>query len=80
MAELEVRSAPPRASQHPQPPKPSLTPSGWLKLYARGHTSKPDIVELRARNPDLELDEVRSVCARYGLGGLEELITESRSV
>jgi len=26
------------------------------------------------------LDEVRSVCARYGLGGLEELIAESRSV
>jgi len=26
------------------------------------------------------LDEVRTVCARYGLGGLEELITESRSV
>jgi hypothetical protein len=38
------------------------------------------IIELLVRNPDLELDEVRSVCARYGLGGLEELIAESRSV
>ena len=79
MAELEVRSAS-RASQHPQTPKPSLTPSGWLKLYAGGHKSKADIIELLVRNPDLELDEVRSVCARYRLGGLEELIVESRSV
>jgi hypothetical protein len=51
-----------------------------LKLYAGGHKSKADIIELLVRNPDLELDEVRSVCARYGLGGLEELIAESRSV
>jgi hypothetical protein len=51
-----------------------------LKLFAGGHRSQADIIELLVRNPDLELDEVRSVCARYGLGGLEELITESRSV
>ena len=41
-----------------------------LKLYVGGHKSKADIVELLARNPDLELDEARRVCARYGLGGL----------
>jgi hypothetical protein len=51
-----------------------------LKLYAGGHKSKADIIELLVRNPDLELDDVRRVCARYGLGGLEELIAESRSV
>ena len=51
-----------------------------LKLYAGGHKSNADIIELLVRNPDLKLDEVRSVCARYGLGGLEQLITESRSV
>ena len=51
-----------------------------LKPYAGGHKSKADIIELLVRNPDLELDEARSVCARYGLGGLEELIAESRSV
>jgi hypothetical protein len=51
-----------------------------LKLYAGGHKSKADIMELLVRKPDLELDEVRSVCARYGLGSLEELIVESRSV
>lgn len=42
--------------------------------------SKADIIELLVRNPDLELDEVRRVCTRYGLGGLEELIAESRSL
>ena len=51
-----------------------------LKPYAGGHKSKADIIELLVRNPDLELEEVRGVCARYGLGGLEELIAESRSV
>jgi hypothetical protein len=51
-----------------------------LKLYAGGHKSKADIIELLVRNPDLELGGVRSVCARYGLGGLEELIAESRTV
>jgi hypothetical protein len=51
-----------------------------LKLYAGGYKSKADIIELLVRNPDLELDGVRSVCARYGLGGLEELIAESQSV
>lgn len=51
-----------------------------LKLYAGGHKSKADIIELLVRNPDLNVDEVRTVCARYGIGGLEELITESRSV
>jgi len=51
-----------------------------LKLYAGGYKSKADIVELLAHNPDLNLDEVRAVCARYRLGGLEELIAESGSV
>jgi hypothetical protein len=51
-----------------------------LKLYAGGYKSKADIIELLVRNPDLDLDEVRAVCARYLLGGLEELIAESRSV
>lgn len=51
-----------------------------LKLYAGGYKSKADIIELLARNPDMNLDEVRTVCAQYRLGGLEELIAESRSV
>lgn len=51
-----------------------------LKLYAGGRKSQADIVELLVRNPEVDLDEVRAVCARYGLGGLEELIAEARSV
>ena len=48
-----------------------------LKLYAGGYKSKADIVELLARNPDIDLAEVRAVCARYRLPGLEELIAAS---
>jgi len=50
-----------------------------LKLYAGGFKSKADIVELLARNPDFDLDEVRRTCARYRLAGLDELIEESGS-
>ena len=48
-----------------------------LKLYAGGHKSKADIVELLVRNPDIDLDEVRALCRRYRLRGLEELIAEA---
>lgn len=48
-----------------------------LKLYAGGYKSKADIVELLARNPDLDLNEVRTVCDQYRLKGLDELLTES---
>lgn len=48
-----------------------------LKLYAGGHKSKADIIELLARNPECDLDEVRRTCARYRLTGLDELIAES---
>jgi hypothetical protein len=48
-----------------------------LKLYAGGYKSKADIIELLARNPDLDLNEVRAVCKRYRLRGLEKLIAEA---
>ncbi|MEI6809257.1 MAG: hypothetical protein WCN95_11105 [bacterium] len=48
-----------------------------LKLYAGGYKSKSDIVELLARNPDLDLSEVRDVCKRYRLSGLDELIADA---
>lgn len=51
-----------------------------LKLYAGGHKSKADIVELLVRNPALDLAEVRAICARYRLVGLDELVAESRNV
>ena len=49
-----------------------------LKLYAGGHKSKADIVELIARNPELDLQEVRELCALYRLKGIEELIREAK--
>lgn len=48
-----------------------------LKLYAGGYKSKADIVELIARNPELDLDEVRHLCSRYRLSGIDELIQEA---
>ncbi|MBC7367108.1 MAG: hypothetical protein H7343_09900 [Undibacterium sp.] len=51
-----------------------------LKLYAGGHKSEADIIELLVRNPDLDLDDVRAVCTRGLVGGLDELIAEARSV
>ena len=48
-----------------------------LKLYAGGYKSKADIVELLARNPDLDLSAVRAACERYRLTGLEELIADA---
>ncbi len=49
-----------------------------LKLYAGGYKSKADIVELLARNPDADLYEIRAVCKRYRLRGLETLISEAK--
>ncbi|MFZ4778873.1 MAG: hypothetical protein ACOYM3_26195 [Terrimicrobiaceae bacterium] len=48
-----------------------------LKLYAGGHKSKADIVELIARNPELDLGEVGELCERYRLEGIEELLREA---
>ncbi len=47
-----------------------------LKLYAGGHKSKADILELLRRNPQLDLSELGAVCARYRLSGLDAIIAE----
>ena len=47
-----------------------------LKLYAGGYKSKADIVELLKRNPGIDLNEIRVVCKRYRLPGIDELIRE----
>lgn len=47
-----------------------------LKLYAGGLKSKADVLELLKRNPDADLDEIRDVCKRYRLGGLDEILGE----
>lgn len=49
-----------------------------LKLYAGGYKSKADIIELLLRNPELDLDEIRSVCRQYRLAGLDELVAEAK--
>jgi hypothetical protein len=48
-----------------------------LKLYAGGHKSKADIVELLLRNPGVDVPEIRALCDRYRLPGLEELLREA---
>lgn len=47
-----------------------------LKLYAGGFKSKADIVEVLARNPQADVDEIRTLCRRYRLKGLEPLLQE----
>jgi len=48
-----------------------------LKLYAGGHKSNADIVELLVRNSDLDLEVVRAACKQYRLKGLEKLIADA---
>jgi len=50
-----------------------------LKLYAGGYKSKADIIELIQRNEDLELEAIRSLCQKYRLEGLEDLIREAET-
>jgi len=47
-----------------------------LKLYAGGYKSKADIFELLARNPDLDVEEVRALCTKYRLTGLEDILAD----
>jgi len=46
-------------------------------LYAGGHKSKADIIELILRNPELDLEALKTLCAGYGLAGIDELIKEA---
>ena len=48
-----------------------------LKLYAGGYKSKADIVELLIRNPEIDFEEIREVCRRYRLKGIDELIADA---
>ena len=47
-----------------------------LKLYAGGHKSKADILQLIEKNPQMDLDALRALCAKYRLRGIDELIAE----
>jgi hypothetical protein len=48
-----------------------------LKLYAGGMKSRADIVELLSRNPDGDMAEIRELCDRWRLRGLDGLIAEA---
>ncbi len=39
-----------------------------FKLYAGGPSSRTDVLELLSRNPDVALDELRDLAARFRLG------------
>jgi hypothetical protein len=47
-----------------------------LKLYAGGLKSNADILELLTRNPEADIEEIRSVCRRYRLRGLATILRE----
>lgn len=47
-----------------------------LKLYAGGSQSKSDIVELLRRNPEADLEAIRTTCRRYRLRGLNAALQE----
>ena len=47
-----------------------------LKLYAGGLKSKVDVLELLKRNPETDLDEIRNVCRRYRISGLDAILQE----
>ena len=55
---------------------PALPQLVALKLYAGGLKSKADILELLTRNPEADLDEIRKVCKRYRVGGLDAILRE----
>lgn len=50
-----------------------------LKLYAGSRRDQADVVELLARNPDADIDQIRSVCRRFGFADVfEQLLEESK--
>ena len=56
------------------PPLPHLIA---LKLYAGGIKSAADIISLLIRNPDADLEAIRTLCKKYRLRGLDALVAEA---
>ena len=50
-----------------------------LKLYAGGLKSKADVLELLTHNPEADIDEIRTVCKRYRVSGLNAVLQEMKS-
>jgi hypothetical protein len=52
-----------------------------LKLYAGGRSDLADIVQLLARNPQVDFEEIRSVAGPYDENQrLEQLLAEARQL
>ncbi len=50
-----------------------------LKLHAGNRRDQADVVEVLARNPDADSDDIREVCRRFGYEEVfEELLAEAR--
>jgi hypothetical protein len=45
-----------------------------LKLYTGALGDQNDVIELLARNPDANVEEVRATCKKYGLDVIDELL------
>jgi hypothetical protein len=50
-----------------------------LKMYAGNLRDHADVVTLLEKNPDADLEEIRSLCTRCGLEGIDGLIARSKS-
>lgn len=50
-----------------------------LKLYSGGSKSRNDVAELLERNADADVDEIVTVCERYGLSDALRVILQSSS-
>ncbi|MDB4958048.1 MAG: hypothetical protein JWO36_5617 [Myxococcales bacterium] len=57
---------------------PRLSDLIALKLYAGNRGDVADVVELLVRNPNADLDEIRSTCKGFGFDQIDELIQEAQ--
>jgi hypothetical protein len=51
-----------------------------LKLYAGGRGDLADVVAVLVKNPEADVEEIRSTCKRFGLDAIDELIEEAAEI
>jgi hypothetical protein len=56
---------------------PRLADLVALKLYGGSRRDKADIIELLVKNPDEDIELIRSTCKHYGYDEIDELIDEA---
>jgi len=47
-----------------------------MKLYAGGHASMSDVIELLRRNPEANIEAIRATCRKYRLRGFDAVLKE----